>query len=322
MQREIAIDSEAKILRDKFSKKARLDILTDGVWRLYAGTSPDNIDLSKPVLEGSGSGVFPIDVDSNDRLYFKLVIPNDGYAFLAESQLPMEGGYNFRDLGGILTRDGRRVKWGKLFRADDLSNLTESDLSYLESIPITSVIDFRGIAETRRTPDQLPVGVRFTYPISITQMNLNTDVVQSKLQELNMDMYMKGMYRSLVTEPVCVKAYRTFFKILQHRLSAPIVFHCSAGKDRTGMAAALVLYALGVPEKTIMEDYLASRVYLAGKYETVIARFPRSEPMFTVKRPFLQAGINQIKREYGSMSCFLENTLGVDLEKMKDMYLY
>lgn len=322
MHVEVTIDSEAKILRDKFTKKARLDILTEGVWRLYAGTSFNNIDLSKPVLEGKGSGVYPIDVDIDRRYYFKLVIPNDGCIFLSESQLPMEGAYNFRDLGGVLSRDGRRVRWGRLFRADDLSSLTDSDLAYLESIPITSVIDFRGIAETRRTPDRLPLGVRFTYPISITQMNLNTDVVQSRLQESNMDMYMKGMYRSLVTDPVCVKSYRTFFKILQHRLSAPIVFHCSAGKDRTGMAAALVLYALGVPEKTIMEDYLASRIYLENKYELVMARFPRAEAMFTVKKPFLQAGINQIKREYGSVESFLENTLDVDIDKMKEMYLY
>lgn len=322
MHREIAIDSEAKILRDKFTKNASLDIITNGVWRLYAGTSFNSIDLSTPVLEGQGSGVFPINVDSDKRIYFKLVIPNDGCVILLESQLPMEGGYNFRDMGGIPNVDGRRVKWGMLFRADDLSELSDSDLLYLESIPVTSVIDFRAIAETRRTPDRLPVGVRFTYPISISRMNLTTEGVQSKLEESNMDMYMKSMYRQLISDPVCVKAYRTFFKILQHRLSAPIVFHCSAGKDRTGMAAALILYALGVDEKIIMEDYLASRVYLADKYQSVIARFPRSESMFTVKKSFLQAGINQMKREHGSVEAFLTNVLNVNLDRMKDMYLY
>lgn len=322
MHKEIAIDSEAKILRDKFTKKARLDIITHGVWRLYAGTSMTNIDLATPVLEGEGSGVFPIDVDFLSRLYFKLVIPNDGHVVLSESQLPMEGGYNFRDLGGIPTKDGQRVKWGLLFRADDMSDLSDSDLAYLETIPLTSVIDFRAIAETRRTPDRLPAGVRFTYPISISRMNLTTEGVQSKLEESNMDMYMKSMYRQLVSDTVCVKAYRTFFKILQHRLSAPVVFHCSAGKDRTGMAAALILYALGVDEKIIMEDYLASRIYLADKYQSVITRYPRAEAMFTVKRPFLQAGINQIKREYGSVEVFLSNILNVNIEKMRDMYLY
>lgn len=322
MHREIAIDSEAKILRDKYTKKARLDILTDGVWRLYAGTSFNIIDMSTPILEGKGSGVFPLNIDPSIRMYFKLVIPNDGCIILSETQLPIEGAYNFRDLGGIRNKEGHRVKWGKLFRADDLSALTAADLLYLESIPITSVIDFRAIAETKRTPDKLPTGVRFTYPISITRMNFTTESIQSQLKESNMDMYMKGMYRSLVTDPVCIKAYRTFFRILQHRLSAPIVFHCSAGKDRTGMAAALILYALGVDDKTIMEDYLASRIYLAGKYESVITRFPRAEAMFTVKRSFLIAAINQIKREYGTVDIFLEDALGVDLEKMRNMYLY
>ena len=74
MHREIAIDSEAKILRDKYTKKARLDILTDGVWRLYAGISFNSIDMSTPILEGCGSGIFPLGIDIPTRLYFKLVI--------------------------------------------------------------------------------------------------------------------------------------------------------------------------------------------------------------------------------------------------------
>ena len=322
MHREIEIDSDAKILRDKHTKRARLDILTNGIWRLYAGRSINSIDLSKPVLEGFGSGIFPIDVDTGYRSYFKLVIPNDGSINLAESQLPMEGAYNFRDLGGIRTKEGRRVKWGLLFRADDLSNLTYNDLKYLESIPITSVVDFRAIAETRRTPDKLPAGVRFTFPISITRMNLSTEGVKAKLEESNMDMYMKQMNRLLVSDPVCIRSYRTLFNILQHRLSAPIVFHCSAGKDRTGMAAALILFALGVDERTIMEDYLASRIYLADKYHSIVEKYPRAEAMFTVKRPFLLAGINQIKREHGTVESFLVKTLNVNIERMKDMYLY
>lgn len=322
MHKEIDIDSDAKILRDKYSKSARLDILTKGAWRLYAGSTPYNINLSTPILQGEGSGIFPIDVDTTHRSYFKLVIPNDGSIILAESQLPMAGAYNFRDLGGIKNEEGKRVKWGVLFRADDLSNLTAEDLTYLSSIPISSVIDFRALAEARRSPDKLPSGVRFSYPISITRMNLSNEGVQAKLEESNMDMYMKQMNRLLVNDPACLKAYRTFFNIIQHRLSPPIVFHCSAGKDRTGMAAALILYALGVDDRTIMEDYLASRIYLSDKYQSIITKYPRAESIFTVKRPFLQSGINQIKRDHGSVEAFLVNILNVDIEKMRNMYLY
>lgn len=322
MYKEIDIDSEAKILRDKYTKSARLDILTKGIWRLYVGSTANSIDLSKPILEGEGSGIFPIDIDTVHRSYFKLVIPNDGCTLLAESQLPMAGAYNFRDLGGIKNTEGRRIKWGMLFRSDDLSNLTNEDITYLSNIPISSVIDFRAIAETRRNPDHLPSGVRFTYPLSITRMNLSNEGVEAKLEESNIDMYMKQMNRLLVSDPACLKAYRTFFNIIQHRLSPPIVFHCSAGKDRTGMAAALILYALGVDDRTIMEDYLASRIYLADKYQAIITKYPRAESMFTVKRPFLQAGINQIKREHGSVEAFLINVLKVDIDKMRDMYLY
>ena len=87
------------------------------------------------------------------------------------------------------------------------------------------------------------------------------------------------------------------------------------------MAAALVLYALGVDEETIMQDYLSSKIYLSDKYDAFIAKYPRAEPIFTAKRMFLQAGINQIKRDYGTIMNFLTKELKVDLIKMRRLYL-
>jgi protein-tyrosine phosphatase len=132
---------------------------------------------------------------------------------------------------------------------------------------------------------------------------------------------MKYMNRLLVSDPACVRAFRIFFAIVQNNLSAPLIFHCSAGKDRTGMAAALVLYSLGVDEQTIMEDYLSSKIYLSDKYDAFIAKYPRAESIFTVKKMFLQAGINQIKRDHGSVMDYLTKVLKVDIVKMRRLYL-
>ncbi|MFT4224519.1 tyrosine-protein phosphatase [Dysgonomonas sp.] len=308
------------IIKDKKTKATNLNIEAEGYWELYAGTSFESIDKTTPILTGNGSGIFPLNVNESIRIYFELVT-NNGTLLLAERHLPMVGGYNFRDLGGFKTKEGRYTKWGKLFRADELSNLTEEDLQYLSSIPITSVIDFRAQSEVKRTPDKLPHTVRFTYPIAITPGNLSSEGIQANLLSTNIDTQMKYMNRLLVSDPPCVRAFRIFFAIVQNNLSAPLIFHCSAGKDRTGMAAALVLYSLGVDEQTIMEDYLASKIYLSDKYDAFIAKYPRAESIFTVKKMFLKAGINQIKRDHGSVMDYLTKVLKVDIVRMRRLYL-
>lgn len=311
---------DAYIIRDKYSKSASLNLDIEGDWALYAGSVADNINLTTPILTGNGGGTFPLNVSTSMRIYFKLVA-EEKQMLLSEKLLPMEGGYNFRDLGGIRTKEGRYVRWGKLFRADDLSNLTRNDVKYLASIPITSVIDFRAQNEAKRSPDKLPSTVHFTYPIAITPGNLSTEGIQANLLKTNIDSHMKHMNRLLVSDPVCVRAFRIFFAIVQNNLSAPLVFHCSAGKDRAGMAAALVLFALGVDEKTVMEDYLLSKIFLNDKYAAFIEKYPRAESIFTVKRIFLQAGINQIKRDHGSIMNFLTKELKVDIVRMRRLYL-
>ncbi|NDV93786.1 tyrosine-protein phosphatase [Dysgonomonas sp. 521] len=309
-----------QIIRDKYTKAASLKIETEGNWSLFAGSTFDNINHTQPLLTGNGSGIFPLNVSTSIRLYFEL--DNEGEKiYLSERHLPMEGGYNFRDLGGFKAKDGRYTKWGKLFRADELSNLTGSDIKYLSSIPITSVVDFRAQAEAKRSPDRLPTTVQFTYPIAITPGNLSTEGIQSNLLKSNIDSHMKHMNRLLVSDPACVRAFRIFFAIVQNNLSAPLIFHCSAGKDRAGMAAALILFSLGVDEETVMQDYLSSKIYLSDKYDAFIAKYPRAEPIFTVKRMFLQAGINQIKRDHGTIMNFLTKELKVDIIRMRRLYL-
>lgn len=320
MHRKEDIRKRAQILRDKYSKRASLVVDYLGAWALFVGNSVDTINRAKPIMEGKGCGTFKLNVSTSIRTYFEFVT-TDGEFIFAEKLLPMEGGYNFRDLGGIRTKNGRHVKWGKLFRADDMSNLTDGDLNYLASIPITSVIDFRALSETRRAPDKLPHTARFTYPITITPGNLSTEGIQANMLKQNIDIHMKQMNRLLVSDPACIRAFRILFAIIQNNLSAPLVFHCSAGKDRTGMATALILFALGVDEETVIQDYLMSKQYLEDKYAAFIAKYPKTESLFTVKRMFIHAAINQIKREHGSIQDFLVKVLKVDVQKMKWLYL-
>lgn len=320
MHKDKDIHKTARITRDKQTKEACLEIDIPGNWSLFAGESISAIDRTKALLKGNKKGKYALNIPTELRYYFEIVTEKDNF-ILAEKLLPMTGGYNFRDLGGILTSDGRRVSWGKLFRADELTHLTESDTAYLDSIPIISVIDFRAENETKRAPDRLPPSVRFTYPIAITPGNLSNEGIQANLLHSDISKQMKQMNRLLVSDPACLRAYKTFFAIAMHNLSVPIVFHCSAGKDRTGMAAALMLFALGVEENVVMEDYLSSKIYLADKYDAFIAKYPKAEPIFTVKPMYLKAAINQIIRDHGSILNFLTQTLNINIDKLRDLYL-
>lgn len=315
------IRNTVSINRDKKTKRAVLDIKTEGKWTLYSGESVGKIDFTKPLLEGEGSGSFSLHVADSSRSYFQIVT-SKGKAILSEEHLPMEGGYNFRDLGGIKTKDGRYVKWGKILRSDDLHNLTENDLKYLASIPLISIVDFRSKEEIEKGPDRVPVSVKEDYRLSISPGNL---LAVATLDNLTLDQSEKAMQdinRLLVTDSIAIKQYKKMFDLLQNESDVPLMFHCSAGKDRTGMGAALILSALGVDEDTIYKNYLESNVYLADKYSAYIDAKPQMRPLFEVKKEFLKAGLDQIKKDHGSIDNYLENVLMVDITQMKNIYLY
>lgn len=315
------VSGEASIIRDKETKAAELHIETEGKWILYAGTSVEDINFSKPIAEGEGSGIFPLNVADSVRSYFQLVTP-EGKAILAERHLPMAGGYNFRDLGGIKTLDGKYVKWGKILRSDDLNNLTDEDINYLSSIPLVSIVDFRSPDEIKRSPDRMPASVKKDYAYSITPGNLLAAKSLADLKQSQMDSAMMEMNILLVNDTSCVNRYKDFFRLLQDEKDVPLMFHCSAGKDRTGMGAALVLFALGVDENTIIDDYLSSNIYLGDKYAQYIAQNPNLKPLFEVKKEFIKAGIDEIKNNHGSVETYLTEVLGVDVQKFREKYLY
>lgn len=313
------ITGAAEITRDKQTKAASLHVQHDGAWKLYAGPSVDLIDFSKPLLEGEHAGHYAIPVTDSVRSYFQLTT-DGGTSLLAERHLPMTGGYNFRDLGGYKTQDGNYVKWGKVFRSDDLHKLTEADIAYLDAIPIRSIVDFRSAQEIENAPDCYPETAK-DYALSISPGNLSDVAGVLEMSAQTADSSMRAVNRMLVTDPAAVARYRDYFVLLQNESTIPLMFHCTAGKDRTGMAAALFLYALGVDRETILEDYLASNRYLGDKYAALLNQYPALGPLLTVRREYLESGLDEIESEYGSIDEYLTETLNVDLKKMRDMYL-
>lgn len=228
--------------------------------------------------------------------------------------LPVKGAYNMRDLGGYPAAGQKHVKWRMLLRSDDLNQLTASDLDYLASLPLRTDIDFRGKTEAAKAPDKMPSATTY-YPLPLEAGDMSD---MQQFDTSKMPTILQDVYAYIVRS--AQNTYASFFRIVSDEQNAPLLFHCSAGKDRTGMAAVYLLSALGVNRETVIQDYLLSATYIKGKYDFIVKRYPQFEPLTTVKREYIEAALQVIDNEFGDMDCYLTQQLGVDIEKLREIY--
>src|SRR5215475_708457 len=173
---------------------------------------------------------------------------------LPARHLDLEGASNFRDLGGYPTADGRTTRWRHIFRSNHLGQLTTDDVEIVHALGVRSAFDFRGIEERA-------AGVCVVDEITVHSLPIEPTVVAALRAELDAGKLtapvaleiMRESYRNYVRHNT--HSFRSLFgHLLEDR--APLVIHCTAGKDRTGLASALILHALGVADEVIAEDYL------------------------------------------------------------------
>lgn len=229
--------------------------------------------------------------------------------------LPIEGAYNVRDLGGYEAADGKTVKWRTVLRSGDLNHLTDADLEYFASIPLVSYIDFRDSTEIANAPDRRPATLKNDFQLSIAAGSV---VEMKDIREGNTDNLLTMGNEMFVRD--FQSQFREFFHILQDPANTPLLFHCSAGKDRTGFAAAMFLSALGVDRETIIEDYLMSAELVREKYAEDVAKYPTLGPLLTVHRRYIEGAFYVIDTEYGGVENYLTNQLGVDIGLVRRLY--
>lgn len=229
--------------------------------------------------------------------------------------LPLQGAYNVRDLGGYPTAQGTQVKWRKVLRSGDLHQLTDTDLNYLSKISVKTYIDFRDTDEIKVAPDKTPESLEHEFALPISAGNI-LDIGKTAAEQA--PTILVDMNKMFVRN--CQDIYKEFFQIIQNDPYAPVLFHCSAGKDRTGFGAALLLSALGVDRALVMHDYLLSNRYLAGKYDAAVAANPILAPLVAAESVYLQAALDVIDTEFGGMDEYLTQNLDVDLNKIRTIY--
>lgn len=231
-------------------------------------------------------------------------------------RLPIGGTFNVRDMGGYSAAGGRTVRWNRVFRSDDLSTVTNDGLDYLARLEIRSIVDFRDIEEREYAPDRCPDCISGIYEFPIKVGNL------MELLELNnydAGLLLRNANKSLVRD--FNAEYASFFEVLANGDSAPLLFHCSAGKDRAGFAAALFLSSLGVDRETVIQDYLPSGDNIRPKYQAEVEANPVLAPLMQSRREYLSSAFEVIDDEFGGVENYLAEVLGVDLERMRSLYL-
>ena len=238
--------------------------------------------------------------------------------------LPLQGASNFRDLGGYAAHGGRSVRWRVLFRSDHLANLTGADLGQLQALKVGRSFDFRGQQESAAQAYQWPGTERHHLAIEPTLVQyLHSQLEQGQpiTPQAAADA-MQVTYQGFVRQN-SGRFAQLFAHLLAH--DAPLVFHCTAGKDRTGLAAALILRALGVSQADVLQDYLLTNALYrhdAGQGGALSAEV--LDVVWRVREEFLQASLQAIDADYGSMAQYLQQGLGLaepDLERLRLMYL-
>lgn len=221
----------------------------------------------------------------------------------------LQGASNFRDLGGYLGHDQRPLRWRRLFRSDHLGGLTDADKVLLAGLGLSRSFDFRGAGERAATPYELPQLTQHSLAIEPTVVQHLHDLAKAghTLTAAVTVALMEDLYRALVT----TQSGR-FAELFEHLLDGdtPLLFHCTAGKDRTGIAAALILLALGVPRSVVMQDYLLTNDLYQRPHvgptdtpEEVLA------VLWRVRPEFLNAALHSIDTEEGGLDSYLQTRM-------------
>lgn len=246
---------------------------------------------------------------------------------------------NIRDLGGLVGYQGKTIKYGRLFRGGAFGKVNDEDIEILKSFHLTDVVDFRGDEEFFNHPDYHLEGVRYH----------NFPAIQEKIKKEDRHLedgnliwfvrqeeetgfeHLKIQYRELITVEKSREAYRNFFEIVMQE-NRSIYYHCSQGKDRAGLASFLLEIGLGVSMEDAIDDYLLTNVAMEERIKKILEDI-KSKPfyneryhqsiidVFSARMEYLNESIKTMNEEYGGILQYMEKGLGVDIAKLRSLYL-
>lgn len=255
--------------------------------------------------------------------------------------LPLQGSYNARELGGYKTKSGRQIKYHKILRSAGLNNLTDWDKDYLEEYGLRKIVDFRSAEERNHYPDQPVNGCE-----NIFNPVFEEDMTRSAQSTFNMMDFLKDspdgcqklidVYAGIIHMDHAKRAYHRFFEILleNDKPGESVLFHCTAGKDRTGIGGVLVLSALGTDLETVTADYMLSKENVEAAALSLVEDVKKaggSKKMMqgvydlnTVRPIYIETALKEIENNYGTIADYLHTEIGIndeDLKLLTELYL-
>lgn len=276
------------------------------------------------------------------RIFRPIPLPRDLPAGRRQPghRIAFDGTSNLRDLGGYRAADGRTLRWGMLYRSDHLGRLSVRDLRYFGALELSTIVDFRCSSEKAEAPDRLPRGhaIRVVeLPIfehdesAVAGSAFKARIMRGDVADIDATAVLIDAYQKLAT--TFTPVYRQFLAEVRAARGAPLLFHCSSGKDRTGLATAIILRLLGVPEEVILADYLRSKDYslAAHRHAFLLVRLLQGpaivamvRTLLGVEAAYLQAAFAAIDATYGSFAAYARDGLGLcerDIAWLRDTLL-
>ena len=246
---------------------------------------------------------------------------------------------NIRDLGGLIGYQGKRIKYGRLFRGGALDKVSDEDVEILKTMHITDIVDFRSKDEFVYRPDYKLENVRYHNFTTFEHEHKKEDIQHDDgnlLWFMNQGdtgfKHLLRTYQDLVESEEGQMAFSNLFKVIMSGDNNIVYYHCSQGKDRVGVASYLIESALGVSEEDKVEDYLLSNVAMEKRRDRLIESV-KNRPfyneqykkdlleVFSAKIEYLEKAIETINSKYSGPIPYLENVLKVDVNKFREMFL-
>lgn len=234
---------------------------------------------------------------------------------------------NFRDLGGIENKAGKKIKPKCILRSGELVSIAKQDREQLLSqYQLKKIIDLRGKEEVSKSPDDLFADVEYLHIDIMADINKNTTSLYDLLKYANVaqvDKAMVNVYEQLILDPTAQKGYQAFLQEFIVQEEGAVLFHCFAGKDRTGVGAALLLSLLDVDQELIFQDYLQTNQQRQQANQKILANFSSTivdeehkralERALLVDRMYLEATFATIHKHYDNVPNYVRDILNIDL---------
>ena len=253
--------------------------------------------------------------------------------------VPLKYTFNTRDLGGLKGKDGKTIKYNKLYRSGSLHKLSDEDINTLKELNIKVVVDFRSEKEFVHKADVKIEGITYLNFPALPKdehdgkgKHADSNLLWLVNKENGGKKLLLNTYKNMFLTKEGVAAYKNFFKVLQENEDGAILWHCSQGKDRAGLAAYLLEYALGVSKEELLNDYMLTNVAMEKKIEELTpivlkeskgdySLLPALKDVFSADEDYLEAAFEAIDENYGNIDKLLEDVLKVDIKSLQEKYL-